>query len=77
MVTSYIFLIFAVMKKNTAKYESVKRLPAGAVSVSTHCSDHNYTHAYLYKLIKEEKEGKKILPFKIVVFQGINFVVSK
>lgn len=61
------------MKKNIRKYENVEVLPIGAKTVADFCAEQDYSTPYLYKLIKEKKNKD----FKIVVFQGFNFVVDK
>lgn len=58
------------MKKNTGKYSQVLELPPNAQTVKTYADVNNISTAYVYKLIREGKNK-----FKIVVFQGVNFII--
>ena len=58
------------MKKNTGKYTEVKKLPPTAQTVQTYADANSISTAYVYKLIRENKNK-----FQIVVFQGVNFII--
>lgn len=57
-------------KARQAGYQHVKALPENALTVSAYCKQHEYTNPYFYQLARQGKGD-----FKIVVFQGINFVI--
>lgn len=58
------------MKKNQGKYQQVTELPANAQTVKTYADVNNISTAYVYKLIRENKNK-----FQIVVFQDVNFII--
>lgn len=58
------------MKGQRKKYESVKQLPSDAMSIANYAADRNITVSYVYKLFNEKKAT-----YKIVDFQGYNFVI--
>jgi hypothetical protein len=59
------------MKKNIGKYEEVNRLPKTALSVSDYCYREGYSTSNLYNQYRKNKNRA----YKIVVFQGFNFIV--
>lgn len=71
MVTIHLNIIFAIMKSNIDKYENVTELPANAVSVSDYCKQQDYSTSNLYNQYRKKKNKG----YKIVVFQGFNFVI--
>lgn len=58
------------MKKNTGKYTEIDSLPLNAKTVKTYADDNNISTGYVYKQIREGKNK-----FKMVVFQGVNFII--
>lgn len=58
-------------KRNT--YRKVTELPVNAMRVADYAAQYPCNTSYLYKLVRE---NKKVLPFEIVDFHGINFVLS-
>lgn len=58
------------MRKNKNRYEPVTQLPAAALKVSEYARQRGCTTAYVYELIRNNKND-----FKIVEFQGINFII--
>jgi hypothetical protein len=61
------------MKRNYNKYEQVDKLPIEAQSVTDFCKDQGYSTSNLYNQYKKKKNKG----FKIVVFQGFNFIVPE
>ena len=53
-------------------YEQVDKLKPGAMTVSQYAEERGCTTSYIYHLIKRGKAD-----FKIVVYNGINFVVKE
>lgn len=53
-------------------YETVEKFPSGALTVREFANERNITTSYVYHLIKRGKAD-----FKIVIFQGVNFVVKE
>lgn len=58
------------MKGSRKQYESVKQLPSTAQSIANYASNNNITVSYVYKQFNEKKSS-----YKIVDFQGYNFVI--
>ena len=58
------------MKTNTDKYETVTTLPSNAMSVPNYAKSHGHTTQYIYNKLQNGTAN-----FKIVVFQGFNFVI--
>lgn len=58
------------MKGTRKQYESIKQLPATAMSVANYSNHVGITVSYVYKQFNENKSN-----YKIVDFQGYNFVV--
>lgn len=58
------------MKRNAEKYEVVTSLPDNALSVPNYAKLHGHTTQYIYNMIQKGKAN-----FKIVVYQGFNFVI--
>ena len=74
-VTSY-YIIFADMSRNKRNtYRKVNKLPANAMTVKDYADKWPCNTSYLYKLVKLSIENKKTLPFEVVDFHGINFVL--
>lgn len=62
------------MKSNSTKdYDIVDKLPKGAKSVSDYCREKKYSTSNLYNQYRKKKNKD----YKIVVFQGFNFIVDK
>ena len=61
------------MKSNINKYREVTELPPGALPVRQFCEQNNWSHQWLYKMIKDGKERG----FECVIFQGFNFIIPK
>lgn len=53
-------------------YDQVDELPADALTVRQYAEQRDCTTSYIYHLIKRGKAD-----FKIVVYNGINFVVKE
>lgn len=53
-------------------YEQVDKLPKDAMTVSQYAAERDCTVSYIYHMIKRNKAD-----FKIVVYNGINFVVKE
>lgn len=60
------------MKRNTGKYDTVDTLPANAISVPQYAKNKGFTPQYVYNKIANKKAD-----FKIVIFQGYNFVIPE
>jgi len=58
-----------------SKYTEVTRLPATAQKVSTFAKLNGWAVGYVYVKYLRSLEGKAQVNYKIVRFQGINFVV--
>lgn len=58
------------MKGTRKQYEAINLLPATAQSIANYAKDKNITVSYVYKQFNESKAA-----FKIVDFQGYNFVI--
>jgi hypothetical protein len=58
------------MKRNVDKYETVAALPENAMSVPNYAKEHGHTTQYIYNMLQKGKAN-----FKIVVYQGFNFVI--
>lgn len=58
------------MKGTRKQYEIVSQLPATAMSVANYSKEIGITVSYVYKQFNEKKSS-----YKIVDFQGYNFVV--
>ena len=52
------------------KYITVNKLPINAIKVSDYAKQINCSHSLLYHRITRKKAD-----FRIVVFQGINFII--
>ena len=74
MFVSYKLLpyICSMAKNKRNTYRTVSKLPADALRVSEYAAQYPCNTSYIYKLVREKK---KVLPFEIVDFQGINFVL--
>ncbi len=59
------------MKGTRKQYEAIAQLPASALSIANYASDNGITVSYVYKKFNE---GKAL--YKIVDFQGYNFVIT-
>lgn len=63
-------------KNRKYKYRSVNELPDAALTVAQYAKEiKDCNTSYIYELVRKSKEGKSI-DFEIVVFKGINFVIS-
>ena len=58
-------------RSNLDKYEIVEKLPKGAKPVADYCKEQGYTTSNLYNRVRYKKNKK----YKVVVFQGFNFVI--
>ncbi len=58
------------MKGTRKQYEVIHQLPADALSIANYAKHKGITVSYVYKLFNE---GKSL--YKIVDFQGYNFIV--
>lgn len=58
------------MKGSRKQYETIHQLPPEALSVANYAKDRSITVSYVYKQFNEKKSS-----YKIVDFQGYNFVV--
>ncbi|MEO7048984.1 MAG: hypothetical protein ABI091_27015 [Ferruginibacter sp.] len=57
------------------RYDEVKRLPVNAIKVIDYAKQLGYKdHSIIYHNLKRKPES---INYKIVVFQGINFVIPK
>ena len=63
-------IIFVLMKGTRKQYEVIHQLPADALSIANYAKHKGITVSYVYKLFNE---GKSL--YKIVDFQGYNFIV--
>jgi hypothetical protein len=59
------------MKGNRKQYTQIEQLPADAQSVANYAKNKGFTVSYIYKKFNEGKAS-----YKIVDFQGYNFVIS-
>lgn len=60
------------MKGTRKQYEQIKQLPANAFSVANYAIVKGITVSYVYKMFNENKAT-----YKIVDFQGYNFVIPQ
>lgn len=60
------------MKGERKQYEIIQQLPANALSIANYSNEYGITVSYVYKKFNEGKAD-----YKIVDFQGYNFVVFK
>ena len=58
------------MKGNRKQYTQIQQLPADAQSVANYAKGKGFTVSYIYKKFNEGKAT-----YKIVDFQGYNFVI--
>lgn len=58
------------MKGQRKQYEPIKQLPVNAMSIANYAASKDITVSYVYKQFNEKKSS-----YKIVDFQGYNFVV--
>jgi hypothetical protein len=58
-----------------SKYPEIDKLPATAEKVSTFAKSQGYQVGYVYVKYLRSLEGKATVNYKIVRFQGINFVI--
>lgn len=58
-----------------SKYNEVSKLPATAQKVSTFAKDKGWQVGYVYVKYLRSLEGKAQVDYKIIRFQGINFVI--
>lgn len=58
------------MKANKGKYREVIRLPDNAMTVNEYAASKNFSHQYVYKLLREGKNT-----FEMVTFKGYNFII--
>lgn len=59
------------MKSNKGKYEVVREFPDKGISVADYCKAQGYSTSNLYNQYRKGKNKD----YKIVVFQGFNFIV--
>jgi predicted DNA-binding protein YlxM (UPF0122 family) len=60
------------MKKNIAKYREVKTFPKNALTVNEYADKMNFSHQYVYKLLKLGKNK-----FEMITFKGHNFIIPQ
>ena len=58
------------MKGQRKQYDTIKQLPVDAMSIANYARDKNITVSYVYKQFNQNKST-----YKIVDFQGYNFVI--
>lgn len=58
-------------------YREVKNLPVRALTVADYAKENKWDTAYVYKQWRHHVQKEKKIPFEIVVFRGINFVLPK
>jgi hypothetical protein len=58
------------MKGNRKQYTQIQQLPSDAQSVANYAKTKGFTVSYIYKKFNEGKAS-----YKIVDFQGYNFVI--
>jgi hypothetical protein len=58
-----------------SKYPEVDKLPATAQKVSAFATEQGFQVGYVYVKYLRSLEGKATVNYKIVRFQGINFVI--
>lgn len=58
------------MKGQRKQYDTVKQLPVNALSIANYAKDKGITVSYVYKQFNQNKST-----YKIVDFQGYNFVI--
>jgi hypothetical protein len=65
------------MKNRVNKYRELDSLPNGAKTVQQYASERGCNTAYIYKLWKQANDPDvlKDIPFEIVLFKDINFVI--
>ena len=63
-------LYICSMKGTRKQYEKIEQLPINALSVANYAAQTGFTVSYIYKMFNK---GKAV--YKIVDFQGYNFVV--
>jgi hypothetical protein len=54
----------------------INELPSEAVTVKEFATSYPCDTSYIYKLSKLSRDNGKILPFEIVSFKGVNFVIG-
>lgn len=59
----------------STKQEIINELPATAVVVSEYARKTGYAIGYVYIKYQRSLEGKATVDYKIVSFQGVNFVI--
>ena len=70
VVNSYYSISLHDMKGQRKQYDTIKQLPANAMSIANYASDKGITVSYVYKQFNQNKST-----YKIVDFQGYNFVI--
>lgn len=58
-------------------YRKVDELPKGAQTVRTFCDERGWTNVQNFYNYKNAKTGDKLPEVEIIIFQGINYVVTK
>ena len=58
-------------------YRSVSELPGTALSVANYAKQRECNTSNIYKEYRTAKEKEKVLPYEIVVFNDINFIIPK
>ena len=58
------------MKGQRKQYDKVKQLPENALSIANYATSKDITVSYVYKQFNQSKST-----YKIVDFQGYNFVI--
>ena len=70
VVNSYYAISLQDMKGQRKQYDKVKQLPADAMSIANYATSKEITVSYVYKQFNQNKST-----YKIVDFQGYNFVI--
>ena len=70
VVNSYYSISLHDMKGQRKQYDTIKQLPVDAMSIANYARDKNITVSYVYKQFNQNKST-----YKIVDFQGYNFVI--
>ena len=75
LVVTYNLISFVIMGKNKKNiYRPVNELPVNSMRVSDYADYKGYNSTpYIYELWR--KKDKKNIPFEIVDFKGVNFII--
>ncbi len=59
------------------KYPKVDKLPTNAKSVNTYAEESGFKAPYIYIKYERAKKGETSVNYKIVNYQGFNFVIPE